>query len=293
MSHAVYRGYDAEAMELQYNPRLTVPDVDGILADWAARIEAAVARGNCEIDLAYGPRAEEKLDLYKPNGYKPDGDGAPVLVFIHGGYWRALDKQPFAFMAAPLVAAGALVASINYTLCPAVTLDEIVRQARAACAWVWRNAAAHGGDPERLHVTGHSAGGHLTAMMAATDWPGFADDLPADLVKSATPISGVFELEAIRHTQINDDVRLDAAMAARNSPIAMTPAHDLPMTIAVGGAESDEFRRQSRALYDAWSQHLTDTAWLETEGEDHFSIIEGMTRPGSPLVAAILRHMGL
>ncbi len=128
-------------------------DVDSVIADWTARSAAFTARIACELDLAYGPRDEEILDLYKPAE-----SGGPVLIFIHGGYWRALDKQPYAFSTEPLVAAGALVASVNYTLCPAVTLDEVVRQCRAACAWVWRNAAAHGGDPARIHVAGHSAG---------------------------------------------------------------------------------------------------------------------------------------
>ena len=262
MGRAVYRDFDAEAMDRQYNPRLAVDDVDSVIADWASRSAAFTARISCELDIAYGPRPAETLDLYKPENH-----GAPVLIFIHGGYWRALDKQPYAFSTEPLVAAGALVASINYTLCPAVTLDEVVRQSRAACEWVWRNAAAHGGDASRIHVAGHSAGGHLAAMMAATQWPDVAEDLPTDLLKSATSVSGLFDLEPILATPVNDDVRMDAAMAARNSPMALPPAHDFPMTIAVGGAETD--------------------------GENHFTVVEGQVNPDSPITRAILGHMGL
>lgn len=288
MSQPVYRGYDAEAMELQYNPRRTVDGVDDIVAGWNTRSESFTGGNPCALDLAYGTRAEEVLDLYKPAAA-----GAPVLVFIHGGYWRALDKKPFAFMAAPLVAAGAMVASLNYTLCPAVTIDDIVAQCRTACTWLWHNVRDHGGDPSRLHITGHSAGGHLTAMMAATDWPAYDSGLPRDLFKSATPLSGVFDLEPILHTSINADVRMDAAAAQRNSPQFMTPAYDLPMTVAVGGAESDEFRRQSREFRDRWADHLSRIAYLETPGENHFTIIDGIARAGSPITNALLSQMGL
>lgn len=288
MSKAVYRNFDAEAMEMQYNPRRSVTGVDDIVAEWAARSTAFTAANPCELDVAYGSRPEEKLDIYKPTAAN-----APVLIFIHGGYWRALDKQPFAFMSKPLVDAGALVVSINYTLCPAVTLDEIVRQCRAACDWVWRNIATHGGDPGRIHVAGHSAGGHLTAMMAATDWPGFAADLPADLIKSATPLSGLFDLNPILRTSINADVRMDPAAAARNSPLALAPAHDMPMTVAVGGAESGEFRRQSKEFSEAWGRGLSRIDYLETPGENHFTIIDGIARADSPITRALLGHMGL
>jgi arylformamidase len=288
MSQAVYRDFDAEAMEMQYNPRRTVDGVDGIVAEWAARSKTFTDSHDYALDIAYGDRPEEKLDVYRPAA-----SNAPVLIFIHGGYWRALDKQPFAFMCEALVDAGALVVSINYTLCPAVTLDEIVRQCRAACAWVRRNVADHGGDPGRIHVTGHSAGGHLTAMMAATDWPGFAADLPADLLKSASPLSGLFDLAPILQTSINADVRMDPAAATRNSPQALKPAHDMPMTVAVGGAESDEFRRQSKEFAEYWGRSLSRIDYLETPGENHFTIIDGIARAGSPITRALLGHMGL
>ena len=287
MGEAVYRDFDAEAMELQYNPRLTVADVDGIIADWASRSAAFTQRIACELDLAYGTRPAETLDLYKP-----EAPGGPVLIFIHGGYWRALDKQPYAFATEALVAAGALVASFNYTLCPAVSLDEIVRQSRAACAWVWREAASHGGDANRIHVAGHSAGGHLAAMMAATRWPEFAGDLPADLLKSATPISGLFDLEPLLATQVNEDVRMDAATATRNSPMALPPARDLPMTVAVGGAETDEFHRQSREFRAQWAGQLGAIDYIQTESENHFTIVEGLVDPLSPITRALLGHMG-
>jgi arylformamidase len=288
MSKAVYRDYDTDALEFQYGPRLAVQGVDAILERWVARSTAFTDGNPCALDIAYGPRAAEKLDFYKPAG-----GNAPVMIFIHGGYWRALDKKDHAFVAEPFVAAGALVASINYTLCPEVTIDEITRQARAACAWVWRNAAAHGGDPEQVHVVGHSAGGHLAAAMAATDWPAFEAGLPKDMLKSATPISGLFDLEPLLLVSVNDDVHLDAAAAARNSPAKMNPGHDIPMTVAVGGAETDEFRRQSRDFCDSWRGKLGRIDYVESDGANHFTVIEGLVEPGNPLTRAVLDHMGL
>ncbi|NKB60465.1 MAG: alpha/beta hydrolase fold domain-containing protein [Alphaproteobacteria bacterium] len=288
MSKVIYQGYDAETLEFQYSPRLAVSDADTILARWASRSETYSNSANCDLDIAYGPSAGEKLDLFKPAA-----DNAPVMIFIHGGYWRALDKRDHAFVLQPFVEAGALVASINYTLCPEATIDEITRQARAACAWVWRNAAAHGGDPSRVHVTGHSAGGHLTAAMAATDWPTFESGLPKDMLKSATPISGLFDLDPILLVSVNNDVHLDPAGAARNSPIKMAPGHDMPMTIAVGGAETEEFRRQSRTFCDSWGGKLGRVDYLETDGHNHFSVIEAMTEAGNPITRKLLDHMGL
>ncbi len=239
MSKAVYRDYDQEALEYQYGPRLAVPETDEILARWSANSDAYYAESDCVRDIAYGPRAEETLDFFKPAT-----DAAPVLIFIHGGYWRALDKKDHAFLPKPFVDAGVLVASINYTLCPEVTIDEITRQTRAACAWVWRNAVSYGGDPDRVHIFGHSAGGHLTAAVATTDWPDYEPGLPKDLLKSATPISGLFDLQPLLLTSVNDDVHLDAESAVRNSPANSDPGYDMPMTV---DAYSHRIGRTGRA----------------------------------------------
>ena len=190
----------SEWLEQQYRPwKAENPaiDVEAIAVRWAQMSATYLQRADVERDIPYGSLPGERLDLLKPS--EPD---APVLLFIHGGYWQSLDKDDYAFALEPLVSAGALVASVNYTLCPEITLDGLVDQVRAACAWTWRHARDHGGDSSRLHVTGHSAGGHLTAMLAATDWPAFHDDLPRDMIRSAVPVSGLFDLEPLRSSSV-------------------------------------------------------------------------------------------
>jgi arylformamidase len=289
MSKAIYRDYNQEALEYQYGPRLSVPNTDAILGRWAADSETYYAESDCERDISYGPRAEEILDIFKPANV----DNAPVLIFIHGGYWRALDKKDHAFLPKPFVDAGVLVVSINYTLCPEVKIDEITRQARAACAWVWRNAASYGGDPDRIHIFGHSAGGHLAAAVATTDWPEYEAGLPKDLLKSATPISGLFDLQPILLISVNNDVHLDPDSAVRCSPANSAPGHDIAMTIAVGGAETKEFRRQSQYLHERWDNKLRSIDYLEADGANHFTVIENMVDPSNILTRKILDHIGV
>jgi arylformamidase len=223
-------------------------------------------------------------------------------VFIHGGYWRAMDKADFRYVAEGLVPAGAMVAVVNYALVPSVDIDEIVRQNRAALAWLWHHAADYGGDPNRIFVSGHSAGGHLTAMMMATDWPGFDRALPKDLVKGGCAISGVFDLEPVRLCYLNDDMGMDEATAARNSPIwlldRMTPA---PLILCVGGIETDEFHRQQADFAAAWA-----AAWsaapppagapltvVDAPGMHHFVVVDELAKAESPLNRAVRDQMSL
>ncbi|MFZ7094263.1 alpha/beta hydrolase [Primorskyibacter sp. 2E233] len=263
-------------------------DLGKTMARWARRSADFLGRADVLRNIAYGPLPDQRLDLMPPA--RP---GAPVQIFIHGGYWQSLDKDDYAFALEPLVSAGAMVVSVNYTLCPAVTLDALVDQVRHACAWVWHNARDHGGDPARLHVTGHSAGGHLAAMMAATDWAAFQPGLPPDMIKSAVPVSGLFDLEPLRFCSVNAAVQMDRATAARNSPRFMTPAARMPISIVAGADETGEARRQSRDLATAWQAEAGRVAYIETPGHHHFSVVEAMTEPGNPLTATLLRHLGL
>ena len=284
---ALYRNYAADELEDQYVLSLKFDDVGALLSRWKALNADFLGRVSAERDLAYGPSDGERLDLFRPAG-----PNAPVLVFIHGGYWTWLDKDIYAFALEPLVAAGALVANLNYTLCPNITMDDLVDQVRRACAWLWRHAGEYGGDPNRITVTGHSAGGHLTAMMAATDWPAFEDGLPRDLVKSAVPVSGLMDLEPLRLSSLNEHVRMSPETARKNSPQFSRPTTALPVSVVVGAGETEEFKRQSQEFTEVWRDAAGSIEYLETPGH-HMAAIESMTLPGNLLTTTLLRHLGL
>lgn len=283
----LYHGYDRAGLDAQYNNRLLVPNYAEHFARWKAGTEAANARfkGVAKYNLAYGPTKLETLDIYpaKPtNGARP-----PILVFIHGGYWRLLDKADFAFTAPAYVASGITYIPINYTLIPAVTIDDIVRQIRTAIAWLYRNPDAHGGDLDRLYVSGHSAGGQLAPMALVHDWT--AEGLPADLVKGAVAISGLYDLEAMRRCYLNEGMNLDDGMVQRNSPLyqippASRPQH--PLVLSVGALESPEFQRQQADFAAAWAKTQKPAAIVPAAGANHFSVIEQFADPSTPLFQA-------
>jgi acetyl esterase/lipase len=268
--------------DAQYNNRARIPEHLAILQQWSDRSAAARAGLACRLDLAYGSDASERLDLFpsaEPN--------APVLVYLHGGYWRALDKRDQSFVAPPFVDAGAMVVLPNYALCPAVTIEHIVMQTVRALAWVWRHAAEHGGDPARIVVAGHSAGGHLAAMLLACDWRAVAADLPADLVQGALAISGVFELEPLRHAPfLAPDLDLDAATARRLSPAAM-PAPRGRLVALVGADESEEFLRQGELIASRWA-----TQCERVPGRHHMDVLHELAAPGSRTHALALQLLG-
>ncbi len=278
--------YSRAFCEPQYNQRLNVPDRPASLARRQELSERVRRSLRSTLDVPYGDSEKERLDIYPAAGAR-----CPVMIFIHGGYWQRYDKADVAFLAEPFVNAGITLVSINYNLCPAVTLDKIVAEARAACAWVWRHIAAHGGDPDRVYVSGNSAGGHLTAMMMGTDWPALDPALPRDLLKGGLAISGIYDLEPLRHTTINDAVGLDADAAQRNSPLFLQPPTAAPVVIAVGALESPEFQRQTQVLADTWKTVPTRT--LVVADCHHFNILLGMAEPGNPLMNAALTLMDM
>jgi arylformamidase len=289
MGETVFFGYDQAALDREYNNSGKVANA----AEYLARYPGESARARDELparfDLRYGPASGETLDLFLP----PGGGPAPVHVFVHGGYWRALGKADFSFVARGLQPAGVLVAVIDYALIPTVDMDELVRQVRASVAWLHRNAAAFRGDPERITVSGHSAGGHLAAMLMATDWSHFGG-LPPDVVKAACGISGLYDLEPIRLSYLNETLALTAEMARRNSPVHAVPAAACgPLLLAVGELEGDEYHRQTESLAAAWRRRGLVAEVMDMAGHDHFSIVTELGRLGTPLSRAILRQMGV
>jgi arylformamidase len=222
-----------------------------------------------------------------------DTADAPVHVYIHGGYWQSNTRKSSSFVARPLVDAGAHVAVVDYGLCPAVSIDEIGRQIRAALAWLWREAERFGGDPDNVTVSGHSCGGQLVGIAMATDWGRFADGLPQDLVKGGVSVSGLFDLAPLVHTMINEKVGMDAETARRNSPLFMEPATPAPLALYWGGNETDAFRRQSETMAEIWGKKGVKTVAEAVPGVNHFTVLTGMDDASNPATRAILRQMGL
>jgi arylformamidase len=276
---------DAE-INRQFMPRLAVPDHETWLAAHAAMSEAARHTLPCRLDLPYGDTALQRLDIF-PAARAP----APVQVYFHGGYWRALDKSAYSFMARSMAPAGIATVLVNYDLCPAVTLDDIVAQTIAAIAWVYRNGAAYGCDPERLYVSGNSAGAHLAAMALAQDWR--ARGLPADLVKGACCITGIYDLAPVLRIEANAEIRLQPDMVARNSPLALPLPTRPPVIVAVGADETPLWIKQSTDYSAMLRANGVATELMIIPGAHHFSITRSLGDPEGVLPTAIRRQMGV
>jgi arylformamidase len=278
---------DAAFLSREYNNRELFPDYAGHFARWAEASARARATMTCTLDRAYGPSPGATLDIFPAR----KGDGS-ALMFIHGGYWRSLDKQDFSFLAPALVGAGVSLVVVNYDLCPKVTIERIVQQMLAASAWLYRHAEEYGMDEDRLYVGGHSAGGQLAAMMLAALWPAYDRALPKDLYKGALAVSGVYDLRPLVHVDwLNGDLRLDEASALKVSPVFLPPATRAPLYLAVGGLESSEFKRQNALLAQRWKAVLGGD--VPMPGTNHFTVVDGLADPGNALFAAVRRMIRL
>lgn len=269
------RANDPAWLEQQYNNRARVPDYASHLQKWATASAHTRDNASCVLDVPYGDGPSETLDIFPTQAPQ-----APVLVYLHGGYWRALDKSDHSFVAPAFTAAGAMVVVPNYALAPAVSVEDITLQMARALEWTWRHAAEHGGDPSRITVVGHSAGGHLAAMMLSCRWKQLADDLPAQLVQGALSLSGLYDLEPIRHTPfLQADLRLTPASVKRLSP-AFFPRPKGKLVTLVGALESEEFLRQNQLIRDVWGPTAVPVCEA-VPGADHFTILRELVDPGS------------
>jgi len=261
-----------------YNNRELVPDHAAWLERWAA--ESRTARGElpCELDIPYGSEAGETLDVFPAE----QGDG-PVLVFIHGGYWRALDKADHSFIAPAFTRHNTCVVVPNYTLAPAATIPQITLQVARAVAWTWRNAHRFGGDPGRIVVAGHSAGGQLAAMLLACLWPQLEVGLPRDTVRSALAISGLHDLEPIMRTPfLQGTLQLTPQQVEQASPARLPAPRAGTLYSVVGGDESPEFHRQNRLIQEAWGTRRVPVCEM-LPGLHHFSVLDALVEPSHRL----------
>lgn len=275
--------------EAQYNVRAAIPDHPAIFAAWAER--SAAARAKCAdcLDLRYGDGPRETLDFFPamtPN--------APIAVYLHGGYWQSLDKSTFSFLGEALVHAGFSAAIVNTPQAPQATLPAIVEAAREALCCIHK-AAGHRlrGNGGRLYVIGHSAGAHLAACLLATDWPARDPVLPADLIKGALGISGVYDLRPLVPTSINRALGLDDDSARAISPLFARPHTAGPLVLAVGGLESAEFHRQTNDFAKAWAGQGVQVATMDQTRHDHLSILDDLADPHGPLIDVLCDLAGL
>jgi len=278
---------DPAWLDAEYDQRARHPEHVEIGARWETASSLVQRLESWRRDVRYGPGTNETLDIYPT-----PAANAPVLVFIHGGYWRSSDKSLHGFLAPAFNADGALVMIPNYALCPAVGIEHIALQLARCLAWVHRHAALYGGNPSRIVVAGHSAGAHLAAMLLSCRWKDVDASLPAQLVSGALAISGLFDLEPLRLAPfIRDDVRLTPASVRRLSP-AFFPRPRKPLHTAVGGEETSELKRQTALIRDQWGP--TSVPVSETiPNANHFTILHNLADPNGRLHRNAVALLGL
>jgi arylformamidase len=286
MSDQRFKGFHQDEMEYQYNPRVSVPEFPEL-----AKIRSAQARQVREsakswLNVPYGSSPREMLDIYAA-----DQAGGPVLVYIHGGYWRSGSKEENCNFAPTFTQRGATVVLVEYDLCPQVTVSDIVRQTRASIAWVYRNILRYGGDFGRLFVSGHSAGGHLTAMALAHDWE--KEGLPHDLIKGAVATSGVYDLDMVMKISVQEQVRMTPELAKQNNPFLNPPRVRCPLVVAVGSDEPKGWQAMSEDYFRFCKEHGMNAEYLVVPGANHYTMTEKFLDAGNPLTQAELRQMGI
>ena len=289
----VYRDYSQTELDAQYEQRTLVPDLTPYLKVWNGGSLKIRKTFPCALDVPYGPLEEQRLDIFPASGVtKETGDMAPVHVFLHGGAWRWMTKELFSFPAKHLVSAGACYVTVEFPATLVVPLDEMVRQVREAFGWIYRNISLHGGDPERIFISGHSSGAHLAAMVLAEGWREEAG-LPGDLIKGAVLVSGPYDLEPVRLSARNEYLHLDEAAARRNTPNHHLPRRHPPLFIGWGDGELDEFKRQGRDFAVVCKERDLPVISEELKGCNHFDAGNAFADQDSPVLRHILAQMGL
>jgi len=274
-------------IDAQYNAGAAVADSAERLRRHGELSAEARSRLLCMAGISYGPTLDETLDVFPA-----ERPGAPVFVFIHGGYWRRFAARDYHLVALGLVPLGITTVVVDYSLCPKVTLDEISRQCRAAVAWTLRRIGEHGGDPARVAVGGHSAGGHLSAMCLETRWDSDYG-LARDPLAAAVLVSGIYDIEPLRRSYLQPTIQLDDGMVRRNSPMFAVRPCATPALVTWGADESAEFARQATEFHAAWRAAGNRGELLPQAGANHFSAIDGFSDPASTLCRWVAARLGV
>ncbi len=283
----VYKQFRADEMESHFNPRTVLPDVDALIAERSAKSAETRRTFKNHRNLAYGDSERQAVDIFPaaaPN--------APVNLYIHGGYWRAVSKDDISLLAEHFHAKGVTAVLLDYDLCPSVTLTDIVRQARQGVAWTYRNIADYGGNPDRFYISGSSAGGHLVAMVLAHDWSG-EDGIPADFIRGAVAITGVMDTDPVLHVTPNEEIRLTPELARANNPMLNPPRTSTPLIVVVGADEPAGWRQMSKDYYELCRSRGLACEYHEVPGTHHFSVTESIGEAGSLMQKLVFEQMGI
>ncbi|MCB1755780.1 MAG: alpha/beta hydrolase [Gammaproteobacteria bacterium] len=258
-------------LETQYNNRAAVADHADYFEHWRKTSIAFRQSRRAETDIPYGDHARNRLDIFRPQG-----EARGLFLFIHGGYWQAMDKSSFSWLAGPVNRRDETLITINYGLCPAVSMATLVEHVRLALLWVYRNRQTLAGPSAKLTLCGHSAGGHLVAELLSTDWQGSAPFIADGFIHKAIPISGLFDLRPMVKTSINQALSLDARSADLFSPLLRQPTIACDLELWLGALESQEYHRQSSSLLTAWRDSMPDSRMTSLPGKHHFSVLEAV-----------------
>jgi len=286
MNDIVYKGFCKDEMEYQYNPRESVPEYPELARVRAVQAKKVRDSAKSWLNIAYGDSPREQLDIYAAD--RPNG---AVLIYIHGGYWRSGSKEDNCNFVPTFTEHGATVVLVEYDLCPQVTVTDIVRQTRASIAWVYKSITRYGGDPSKIYVSGHSAGGHLTSMALANDWT--KEGMPSDCIKGAVVTSGVYDLDMVMKISVQEQVRLTPAVAKLNSPFENPPRVKCPLVVAVGSAEPNGWQQMSKDYFDYVNQQGLNAEYLVVPGANHYTMSEKLLDATNPLTQAMIRQMGI
>ena len=282
-----YRDYPRDELIRQYSPRAAVPEHPVWKAHWTLASQLARNTHSSELRVPYGPTPGQTLDIFPASNPR-----SPINIFVHGGFWRFLDSFDHSLVAPAVLNAGGASILLNYDLCPTVPLTEVIQQVRAALRWVWSNAEAANGDRDKIFLSGHSAGGHLAMMMCTGDF-NQEFDIPDDVVKGATIVSAMLDLEPILLVPGCEDLHVSEETFREVSPKYVPPAPTIPLVLAVGGRETSEWIRQTEDMRKIIEDRGNPLVYLKPEYDQHYSILFSLGNPETELCTEMLKQMGL